>query len=111
MGKNEYAKQIQARKKLEAEIYQRWSTQLCMDVMTLALNDPEIMGKDTFGRERLTRLNEGFNRIYDEAAIALTTRPEASYARAKIDERLMRINGEDFSPWSDRYYLWDDKGI
>ena len=42
MGKNDYAKRLQARKQLESEITQRWTAQLCLDVITIVLNDPEV---------------------------------------------------------------------
>lgn len=42
--------------RIASEIVQRWTAQLCLDVMTLVLNDPEIMGKDVFGPQRLKKL-------------------------------------------------------
>lgn len=111
MGKNAYAQKIKARKELGEYILKRWTCQLCLDAMSLALNDPEIMGKDTFGRERLTRLGEGFNKYFDEIYPALTKNEKASYLRAVVDRRLHQILGDDFLAWEERYEYWNDREI
>lgn len=111
MAKNDYAKRIQQRKQLESEIIQRWTAQLCLDTMTIVLNDPEVMGRDVFGKERLQKIGEAFSRYYGECIIGLSPDVKASYVREKLDERLRRIWGETFESWTERYYLWEDKGI
>ena len=111
MGKNDYVKRLQARKQLESEITQRWTAQLCLDVITIVLNDPEVMGKDTFGKERLHRIGEAFNRYYSECIVGLSPDAAASYVREQIDRLLVKIWGPEFESWEERYYLWEDKGI
>lgn len=111
MGKNDYAKRLQVRKQLESEIIQRWTAQLCLDVITIVLNDPEVMGKDTFGKERLQRIGKAFNRYYGECIIGLSPNVAASHVRAQVDQRLVQIWGPEFESWEERYYLWEDKGI
>lgn len=111
MAKNDFARRLQARKQLESEIIQRWTAQLCLDCMTLVLNDPEVMGKDIFGPARLQKLGEAFNREYERFIVGLSPDVSASYVRDKMDERLERIWGPEFEKWPERYYLWNDKGI
>lgn len=60
--KNAYAKELMARKQLRVEIIQDWMGQLCLDVMTLVLNDPDVMGKNVMGKGRLQKIGEAFNR-------------------------------------------------
>ena len=43
---NAYLAKREADRKLASEITQRWTAQLCLDVMTIVLNDPAVMGKD-----------------------------------------------------------------
>lgn len=84
-----------------AETYQ----QFMADTLMLTLNDPEVMGKDTFGYERLKRVAEGWSRYCDKFHPALTSSPEADYLQLKLDESIKRIMGksEDFRPFEKRY--------
>ena len=111
MPKNEYAKRIQTRKNLEREIIQRWTAQLCLDVMTIILNDPEVMGKDVFGKQRLRKIGNAFNDEYTMWAVGLSPDAKASYVRKKMDDRLKKIWGDEVEDWTERYFCWDDKGI
>lgn len=109
--KNAYAKALQKKRELREYFIKRWTCQLCLDAMSLALNDPKFMGKDTFGKERLTRLSEGFNEYFDEIYPALTKNEKASYMRAVVDRRLRQILGDDFLAWEERYEYWNDREI
>lgn len=101
--KNAYAKKLQEKKRLQEYFVKKWTAQMCMDVMTIVLNDSEIMGKDTFGRERLKRIGEAFNKQFAECLIALLPHPENEYMRVKIDEAIKRIMGTDALTWNERY--------
>ncbi len=84
-----------------AETYQ----QFMADTLMLTLNDPVIMGKDTFGYERLKRVAEGWSRYIDQFHPALTGSPEADYLQTKLDEgirQIMRDSG-DFRSFGERY--------
>lgn len=111
MPKNDYARRLEKQRRAESEIVLRWTAQLCLDVMTIVLNDPEVMGRDVFGPVRLNRVGKAFNKLFADVAVGLSGRPEASYVRAKVDERLARIMGEAAEAWPDRYPYWDDRGI
>lgn len=111
MGKNEYAKRLRERKAKEAKMVELWTAQLCLDVMALVLNDPEVMGRDVFGKDRLQKICAAFNELYSDAFTAMSSDPAASYVREKLDDRLEKIFGPDFERWEKRYYLWDDRGI
>ena len=115
MAKNEYARKLKAQREDDrrkaSEITQLWTAQLCLDVMTIVLNDPEVMGKDCFGPQRLRKIGTAFNAEYRKWSVGLSPDVKASYVREKLDERLLRIWGEEFAKWADRYAYWDDKGI
>lgn len=84
-----------------AETYQ----QFMADTLMLTLNDPEVMGKDTFGYERLKKVAEGWSRYMDQFHPALTGSPDADYLQIKLDEGIRRImrGSEDFLPFEQRY--------
>lgn len=109
--KNAYLEKRNRERQIASEIIQSWTAQLCLDVMTIVLNDPNVMGKDVFGPQRLQKIGTAFNEEYKKWIVGLSPDVKASYTREKMDERLMKIWGENFSKWPQRYYLWDDKGI
>lgn len=109
--KNAYLEKRNRERQMASEIVQRWTAQLCLDVMTIVLNDPEVMGKDRFGPQRLHKLGEAFDREYKQWIVGLSPDVKASYVREKLDERLEKIWGEEFEKWAERYFCWDDKGI
>lgn len=109
--KNAYLEKRDNERKMASEIVQRWTAQLCLDVMTIVLNDPNVMGKDCFGPARLNKVGTAFNEEYRKWIVGLSPDVKASYVRVKMDERLTRIWGEQFEPWERRYFCWVDKGI
>lgn len=109
MAKNTYAAKLKQRKRLETDIIRQWESQFCLDMMTIVLADSEVMGKDTFGRERLSRIGQAFNRRYEECIIALSRHAENDYMRETIDRRLRQVLGESAPPWEERYEHWPEK--
>ena len=104
------AKQAEKQKQRDM-IVMSWSHQMCYDALTLVLNDPEVMGKDVFGRKRLNRLCKALNAKISEIIPGMSGAVNSSYIRAQVDRELQRICAEDFEPWEERYEFWDDRGI
>jgi len=92
-------------------IVMAWSHQLCYDALTLVLNDKEVMGKDTFGQDRLNKLCVALNAKIGEILPGMSDAVNASYIRAQVDRELEKICKESFEPWEVRYEFWDDRGI
>lgn len=68
--------------------------QQILDMMTLVLRDPDIMGKDTFGKDRLLKVIEGIKDYIDTYYLAWQKDDETDYYRAKLDEALAQAYGE-----------------
>lgn len=62
--------------------------QQIMDMLVVVLHDPEIMKKDTFGRERLMLVIDGIGKAIDEYYLAWQKDDETDYYRAKLDAAL-----------------------
>ena len=107
-GKNAYAAELQRKKALGYEIVASWTAQLALDTIAMVLNDPEVMGSDTFGATRLQRVCEGFNNLWPLSQKALEKSDEADYYRVKIDQAQERIFGPDYLRWHERYEYWDE---
>jgi hypothetical protein len=69
--------------------------QQIIDMMSIALNDQSVMGKDTFGRERLLRLVKAVGDGIDTYQKAWERNDETDYYRAKLDEQLSKAYGND----------------
>ena len=72
------------------------------DMICLVLNDPEVMGKDTFGAKRLKKLLEAVQQRERQYIKAWISDPESDYYEAKLDEALKSIFGE-IVPFKERY--------
>lgn len=72
------AKQAEKQKQRDM-VVMSWSHQLCYDALTLVLNDPEVMGKDVFGRMRLNKLCKALNAKIGEILPGMSGAVNASY--------------------------------
>ena len=68
--------------------------QVVLDMMVLALRDPEIMGKDIFGKDRLLKVVKGIEKYMDIFDQAFQATDETDYYRAKLDAALAEAFGE-----------------
>lgn len=68
-----------------------------------SLNDPDVMGKDVFGAQRIAKIVDAMGKKFDPYHGALEDIPEADYFQEMLDRRLRPIAGERFAPFADRY--------
>lgn len=72
MGKNGYLQ----KRKHTIDTYRQAEKDTCIqymiDIFMVVLNDPEVMGKDVFGKKRIVRVIEAVSEAYDRYALALT---------------------------------------
>jgi len=105
MKRNAYLTRQQAKESVLQQAIAETYQQFMADTLMLTLNDPGIMGKDTFGYERLKKVAEGWSRYIDQFHPALTGSPEADYLQTKMDEGIQQImrGSDDFRPFGERY--------
>ena len=68
--------------------------QQIIDMVSLVLHDPEIMGKDVFGKDRLLKVVKGIGEYIDKFQPAWEKDDETDYYRAKLDTALAEVYGE-----------------
>lgn len=68
--------------------------QQILDMVTLVLRDPDIMGKDIFGKDRLLKVIQGVGEYIDTYQKAWEKDDETDYYRAKLDEALEQAYGQ-----------------
>ena len=72
------------------------------DYITLVLRDPDYVGKDIFGRERIEKVLAGlehYDKLYRDA---YTTKKEADVWQERLDKALREVYGEDLIPFPQR---------
>ena len=78
--------------------------QQILDLVSLVLRDPAIMGKDIFGKERLMKVVKGVGEYIDLYQQAWEKTDETDYYRAKLDAALAEAYGEGLhDTFSKRY--------
>lgn len=86
------------------------TAQQMFDMMCLVLHDPEIMGKDTFGANRLLKVRKAMYELEKQYHEAWVHTEESDYKQEKLDAALREIFGDDLDPFQERYPLtkeWD----
>lgn len=69
--------------------------QQILDMMSLVLRDPEIMGKDIFGKDRLLKVVKGIGECIDKYQPAWERSDDADYYQKKLDDALAEAYGEE----------------
>ena len=80
------------------------TAQQFFDLLCVVLNDPDIMGKDVFGADRLKKLHEALKETEKQFEVAWLNQTESDYYQEKLDARLRKIFGE-IDPFKKRYPL------
>jgi hypothetical protein len=95
MGRNDYIAKRDADRKSFFRAGEQTGRQVVLDMMVLALRDPNIMGKDTFGKDRLIKVVKGIENYLDMFDAAFQATDETDYYRAKLDAALAEAFGEE----------------
>lgn len=69
--------------------------QQILDLLSLVLRDPQIMGKDTFGKKRLIKVIKGIGDYIDKYQKAWEKSDETDYYQKKLDDALEKAYGDD----------------
>lgn len=110
MGKN-YSQRIHDKNIALINAGLQTGKQWLLDMFVIALNDPEVMGKDVIGYNRMMRIIRAVSDNDDKLRIAMASAdPEADYYRDQIDKRMKSIFKGEFSAFEERYpYLTEIK--
>ena len=93
-GKNKYIAERDAMRRGFFEAGLQSGRQQIIDMVSLVLRDPDIMGKDTFGGARLLKVVKGIGEYIDIYEKAWQKDDETDYYRTKLDEALAQAYGD-----------------
>lgn len=95
MGKNNFLAKQRALQQGFFSAGLQSGRQQIIDLVSLVLRDQDIMGKDTFGRERLLKVVNGVGKYIDLYQKAWEKDDETDYYRAKLDAALVEAYGQE----------------
>jgi hypothetical protein len=109
MGRNGFLEKQQQERQMYFNAGLEMGRQEILDMMSIVLKDPDIMGKDTFGKDRLLKVVKGIGDYIDVFQTAWEKDDEADYYRDKMDARLATIYGDGMhDTFSQRYQYCKD---
>ncbi len=94
-GKNSF---LLKQKELQRACFQaglQSGRQQILDMMSIVLNNPAIMEKDTFGKKRLLKVVKGIGECIDKFQPAWEKTDETDYYQKLLDDHLAEIYGDD----------------
>ena len=94
MGRNDFLARQKATQRAFLDVGVQCGRQQILDMMSIVLRDPEIMGKDTFGKDRLVKVVKGIGEYIDKYQPAWERSDETDYYQTKLDEALAEAYGE-----------------
>ena len=81
-----------------------------IDALCLALRDKDVMGKNTFGVERIKKLCAKIQELVNVFAPAFCSGAEQDYYQAQLDRALQEVFGDELQPFDTRYpYIKEQK--
>ena len=102
MAKNDFLAKQRALHQGFLDTGEQMGMQKMWDYIQLTLRDPDVMGKDTFGKERLEKIYKHLKVLADRYHICFTDDKEADYYQEQLDAQL-RTGCDEFYPFYDRY--------
>ena len=104
MGKNDFLARQAALQRACFDAGLQCGRQQILDMVSLVLRDPDIMGKDTFGGKRLMKIIKGVGDYIDKYNLAWQKHDDTDYWRDKLDKALAEAYGEELhDSFSKRY--------
>lgn len=92
--KNAFLEKQKATQRAYFEAGLQSGRQQILDMMSLVLRDADIMGKDTFGKDRLLKVVKGIGEYIDMYQKAWEKDDETDYYQKKLDDALAQAYGD-----------------
>ena len=104
MAKNDFLARQRQMQRTYLDVGLQCGRQQILDMMTLVLRDPSIMGKDIFGKDRLLKVVKGIGDCIDKYESAWQKNDDSDYYQKKLDDALAEAYGEEmFDSFHKRY--------
>lgn len=104
MGKNGFLERQRIERQAYFDAGLQMGRQQILDMMFIVLNDPQIMGKDVFGKGRLLKIVNAIGKKIDYFQKAWERHDETDYYRVKMDDHLTKICGKEMNDTFEKRY-------
>lgn len=94
MAKNAFLEKQKALQQAYFEAGLQSGRQQILDMMSLVLRDADIMGKDTFGKDRLLKVVKGIGEYIDMYQPAWQRSDDTDYYQKMLDKALAEAYGD-----------------
>ena len=98
-----YAQRLAQERQTYLSIGEEFGQQRVIDAICLALRDKDVMGKNTFGVERIKKLCAKIQEIVDAFSPAFHSGAEQDYYQVQLDRALQEVFGDELQPFETRY--------
>ena len=102
MSKNDFLAKQRALHQGFLDAGEQMGMQKMWDYIQLTLRDPDVMGKDTFGKKRLEKVYQNLKVLADRYHICFTDDKEADYYQEQLDAKI-RKGCDEFYSFYERY--------
>ncbi len=93
-GKNDFLAKISAAKAVGFQAGLVSGRQQILDMMTLVLCDPEIMGSNILDKDSLPKVVEGIDEYIKKYELAWVKHNETDHVQSQLDKNLAEVYGE-----------------
>ena len=103
MAQNEFLKRREQR---DRECFRQGlitGMQIVHDYLTIALRRKTVMGRDTFGTGRISRLTEAIGELDEYYSLAFSNHVEADAKQEEMDGELREVYGDELVRFPQRY--------
>lgn len=95
MAKKDFLARQREKERVFLDVGLQCGRQQIIDMMSLVLRDPAIMGRDTFGKDRLMKVVRGIGDYIDKYQPAWGKTDESDYYQKKLDDALAEAYGNE----------------
>lgn len=103
MAKNDYLERQRKIQQTYLDIGEEMGIQKAWDYIQIVLRNPEVMGKNAFGKGKMKKVYEELAKVSDHYKTAFSDDKEADYRQEELDGVLREIWEDDLVPFKDRY--------
>ena len=103
MAKNDYLAKRESERQRFFEVGEELGIQKAWDYIQIVLRDPEVMGKNAMGVNKLKKVYVKLSEVADHYKTAFSDHKEADYYQEELDGVLREIWGDELVKFKDRY--------
>ena len=103
MAKGDFLDRQRKMQQTYLDIGEEMGVQKAWDYLQIILRDPEIMGKNVMGVQKIKKVYKKLSEVADHYKIAFSDHVEADHVQEELDGVLKEVWGDELVPFYERY--------